>query len=289
MEANPGPVGQVGDPLGQEPVGQGLQFCPSFLDQASAQGDQNVGRIAAYNLLPTTTSAYETTITSPIEGRVEEAGVPFTVEGTARATSGVSRVQVEIRDRNSNRYLQDDLVTWGGGNTINATLASPNAATTNWSLPLTIQGNQNLQVYARAFAVNGNSDQSKDVNKFETFSTTDRTPTASISGPSGVVPSTTFTVTGTASDDGGVQVQIDAGPRSGADETGDLARVSVGLRVVRGLLASSLPPPQAVSAKTASVTSSANPRACRTILLGYICCSSSAPFPGYCNERHFLR
>jgi large repetitive protein len=172
---------------------------------ATTQGDQNVGRIAAYNLLPTATSAYETTITSPIEGRVEEAGVPFTVEGTARATSGVSRVQVEIRDRNSNRYLQDDLVTWGGGNTINATLASPNAATTNWSLPLTIQGNQNLQVYARAFAVNGNSDQTKDSNKFETFSTTDRTPTASISGPSGVVPSTTFTVNGTASDDVGVQ------------------------------------------------------------------------------------
>ena len=172
---------------------------------ATTQGDQNVGRIAAYNLLPTTTSAYETTITSPIEGRVEEAAVPFTVEGTARATGGVSRVQVEIRDRNSNRYLQDDLVTWGGGNTINATLASPNAATTNWSLQLTIQGNMNLQVYARAFAVNGNSDQTKDTNKFETFSTTDRTPTASITGPSGVVPSTTFTVTGTATDDIGVQ------------------------------------------------------------------------------------
>jgi large repetitive protein len=172
---------------------------------ATTQGSQNVGRIAGYNLLPTTQAAYETTITSPIEGRVEEAGVPFTIEGTARATSGVSRVQLEIRDRSSNRYLQDDLVTWGGGNTINATLASPNAATTNWSLGLTIQGNQNLEVMARAFAVNGNSDTTKDVNKFETFSTTDRTPTASITGPSGVVPSTTFTVTGTATDDVGVQ------------------------------------------------------------------------------------
>jgi large repetitive protein len=172
---------------------------------ATTQGSQNVGRIAGYNLLPTTQAAYETTITSPIEGRVEEAGVPFTIEGTARATSGVSRVQIEIRDRNSNRYLQDDLVTWGGGNTINATLASPNAPTTNWSLGLTIQGNQNLEVMARAFAVNGNSDQTKDVNKFETFSTTDRTPTASITGPSGVVPATTFTVTGTATDDVGVQ------------------------------------------------------------------------------------
>jgi large repetitive protein len=172
---------------------------------ATTQGSQNVGRIAGYNLLPTTTSAYETTITSPIEGRVEEAGVPFTIEGTARATGGVQRVQIEIRDRNANRYLQDDLVTWGGGNTINATLASPGAPTTNWSLGLTIQGNQNLEVMARTFALNGNSDATKDVNKFETFSTTDRTPTASIIGPSSPVPSTTFTVTGTASDDVGVQ------------------------------------------------------------------------------------
>jgi large repetitive protein len=172
---------------------------------ATTQGSQNVGRIAGYNLLPTTTAAYETTITSPIEGRVEEAGVAFTVEGTARATGGVQRVQIEIRDRNANRYLQDDLVTWGGANTINATLASPNAPTTNWSLGLTIQGNQNLEVMARTFALNGNSDATKDVNKFETFSTTDRTPTASVTGPSGVVPSTTFTVTGTASDDVGVQ------------------------------------------------------------------------------------
>jgi PKD repeat protein len=172
---------------------------------ATTQGSQNVGRIAGYNLLPTTTSAYETTITSPIEGRVEEAGVPFTIQGTARATGGVQRVQIEIRDRNANRYLQDDLVTWGGGNTINATLASPGAPTTNWSLGLTIQGNQNLEVMARTFALNGNSDATKDVNKFETFSITDRTPTASITGPSSPVPSTTFTVTGTASDDVGVQ------------------------------------------------------------------------------------
>jgi large repetitive protein len=172
---------------------------------ATTQGSQNVGRIAGYNLLPTTTSAYETTITSPIEGRVEEAGVPFTIEGTARATGGVQRVQIEIRDRNANRYLQDDLVTWGGANTINATLASPGAPTTNWSLRLTIQGNQNLEVLARTFALNGNSDATKDVNKFETFSTTDRTPTASITGPPSPVPSTTFTVTGTASDDVGVQ------------------------------------------------------------------------------------
>lgn len=172
---------------------------------ATTQGGYNVGRIAVYDLLPTAATSYETTITSPIEGRVEEGDVPFQVTGTARATGGIRRVQVEIRNRDNNRYLQDDLVTWGAANTIDATLANPNAATSEWSLGLTIAGSQNLEVSARTVALNGSQDNSKDVNKFETFGITDAVPTASISGPSGVIPSTTFLVNGTASDDVGVQ------------------------------------------------------------------------------------
>ena len=172
---------------------------------ATTQGGFNVGRLAVYNLPPTAPTANDTTITSPVEGRVEEAGVPFTVQGTARATSGVNRVQIEIRNPGTGRYLQDDLVTWGAANTINAALASPGATTTTWSLGLTISGNLALEAMARTVALNGSQDTTKDVNKFETFSTADKTPTASITGPSGVVPTTTFLVTGTASDDIGVQ------------------------------------------------------------------------------------
>jgi PKD repeat protein len=171
---------------------------------ATTQGSQNVGRLAVYNLPSTTPPAYEAVITSPIEGRVEEAGLPFTIEGTARATGSVSRVQIEVRNRDSNRYLQDDLVTWGAANTINATLGATGASSTTWSLELNLTGNLNLEAMARTFAANGNS-SAKAVNKFETFSTSDRTPTASITGPSGIVPSTTFTITGTASDDFGVR------------------------------------------------------------------------------------
>jgi hypothetical protein len=171
---------------------------------ATTQGSQNVGRIAVYNLPSTTPPAYEAVITSPIEGRVEEAGQPFTIEGTARATGTISRVQIEVRNRDSNRYLQDDLVTWGAANTINATLGATGVASTTWSLTLNLTGNLNLEAMAKTFAANGNS-SAKAVNKFETFSTSDRTPSASITGPSGVVPSTTFLVTGTASDDNGVR------------------------------------------------------------------------------------
>lgn len=173
----------------------------------TTQGGQNVGRVAVYDFAnaPAAT-ATDTTITSPIEGRVEPTAEEFTITGTAKGTGGVRRVQVEVKDRNTNRYLQDDLVTWGSANTINADLANPGAATTtDWSLALTIPDNRVLQVMAKTFSESGTSDPSKAIKKFETFGITDAAPRASITGPSGVVPSTTFTVTGTATDDLGVR------------------------------------------------------------------------------------
>ncbi len=61
-------------------------------------------------------------------------------------------------------------------------------------------------VTATAFtaATGGTADSTPATKKFESFSTDDQTPTTSISGPSGVQTSTTFTVTGTAIDDKGV-------------------------------------------------------------------------------------
>ena len=172
---------------------------------ATTQGGYNVGRVAFYDFnSETLNTPNDTTITSPIEGRVEPAATQFTVEGTAKATTGVKQVQLEVID--GSRYLQDDLTTWGAANTINVNLASPNATTTNWSLPLTIAGNRALKLQAKTFAVNGSSDATKAVKKIETFSTSDKTPTASISSPGfGTVPSTTFTIGGTATDDLGVQ------------------------------------------------------------------------------------
>ena len=45
----------------------------------------------------------------PIEGRVVENNMPFEITGTARVATGtVGRVQVQIQDRDSNQYLQDN-------------------------------------------------------------------------------------------------------------------------------------------------------------------------------------
>lgn len=172
---------------------------------ATTQGGQNVGRLAVYdfNSVPAP-GANETTIVNPIEGRVEGADEQFVIDGTATATSGIRRVQVEIIDRTTKRYLQKDLTTWGAATTINVNLASPNATSSNWSLPLTISGNRLLTVQAKTFANNGSSDATKAIKKFETFGLADETPTTSISGPSGVQTSLNFTITGTANDDNGV-------------------------------------------------------------------------------------
>ena len=174
---------------------------------ALTQGGVNVGRIAYYAFSSEpTNAANETTITSPIEGRVVEPGKPFTLEGTARANgSTVNRVQLEVIDDTTKQYLQDDLVTWGPANTFNATLGGAGTSTT-WTRDLTIAGNRALTVQARTYANNGTNDATKAVKKIETFSATDRTPTASISSPSsGLLNMLSFTVSGTATDDFGVR------------------------------------------------------------------------------------
>ncbi|HET9008115.1 MAG TPA: hypothetical protein VFQ04_15500, partial [Actinomycetes bacterium] len=170
------------------------------------QGGKNTGRVAFYDFNSNPApSPIETTVVNPIEGRVVASGVQFVIDGQATAPGRVRRVQVEIQDRNTKQYLQDNLVTWGAVNNIYASLATANATSTAWSLPVTITGNRELQVMAKTFAVTGGSDATKAIKKFESFSVDDQTPTTSISGPSGgVLASTTFIATGTASDDKGV-------------------------------------------------------------------------------------
>ncbi len=168
------------------------------------QGGVRTGRVAFYDFsslpAPSTT---DTTITTPIEGRVVPAGQLFTISGTATNPQGIKRVQVEVKDRNSGQYLQDDGVSWGRSNSINAVLGS---GTTNrqWSLTVTVSGNRSLQIMAKTFGTNGTNDATKAIKKIESFGLDDQTPATSITGPTGIQTSTSFTLTGTATDDKGV-------------------------------------------------------------------------------------
>jgi PKD repeat protein len=178
------------------------------------KGGVRTGRVAFYDFNTVTFPAAlpDTTITTPIEGRVVENNTPFTITGTARVATGtVGRVQIQIQDRDSGQFLQDNGTAFtttfsGTNNSLNATLAPGTGTTRNWSIPATIATNRNLVVMAQAFtaATGGTGDSTKADKWFESFSTEDQTPTTSISGPSGVQTSTTFTMTGSANDDNGV-------------------------------------------------------------------------------------
>jgi large repetitive protein len=176
---------------------------------ANIQGGVKTGRVAFFdfNTAPPA-SPVDTTITAPIEGHVVPAGQGFTISGGATSNGGVKRVQVEIQDRDSKQFLQDDLTTWGKSNNVFATLTTPNANSTTWSLnlPAGIAGSHRLQLMAKTFSnTGGASDPVKAVKTIETFSFDDQSPSTNITGPSSsLLTSTTFTMTGTATDDHGV-------------------------------------------------------------------------------------
>jgi len=178
------------------------------------KGGVQTGRVGFYdfNSVPFPAPAPDTTITAPIEGRVVTNNAPFEITGTARVATGtVGRVQVQIQDRDSGQYLQDNgtafTTTFGASNSLNATLDPGSGTTRTWRISATIATNRNLRVMAQAFTAptGGTGDTTKATKMIESFSTEDQTPTTSINGPSGsVLASTTFTMTGTANDDKGV-------------------------------------------------------------------------------------
>ncbi len=171
---------------------------------ANRQGGANVGRVAFFDLnqLPAASNP-NTTITSPIEGRVVATGDEFVIEGAATSTGTVGSVQVELQS--GSQYLQDNLTSWGSFNTINASLGTPSGGSTPWSLPVSIATAREFTVRARAVNTNGAQDPVKAEKKLESFSFDDLPPTTSISSPSSSLQTTTsFVLRGSASDDKGV-------------------------------------------------------------------------------------
>ncbi|MCW2501807.1 MAG: hypothetical protein JWO79_91 [Actinomycetia bacterium] len=171
----------------------------------SIKGGKTTGRVAFFDLAQSPAdSPVGTTIDTPIEGSVKASGTPFSLTGHATAPAGVSKVQVEVTNRANGQYLQDDLTSWGAANSILANLGTAGATAATWSLSLSLPVAE-YQVQAKAFAADGASDPSKAVKKIETFSVEDQTPLTTISAPAaGLLATTAFTVTGTATDDKGV-------------------------------------------------------------------------------------
>ena len=176
---------------------------------ATTKGGYNVGRIAFFdfNSIPAA-QRHQHHDRRPDRGPGEASqrgSSPSPARPPPRAVSTGSSSRSSTADRT--RYLADNLTTWQtANNTIITTLATPGATSTNWSLPLTITGNRWIELRARAFGNNGSQDPSPAIKKFETFDLSDQPPDANVSGPGGsIIASTTFTITGTATDDIGVQ------------------------------------------------------------------------------------
>jgi PKD repeat protein len=172
------------------------------------QGNSKVGRIAFFDLsqLPGNQNT-DTTITDPIEGRVEPTSTPWTITGHAKvASGGVNRVQIQVKDLDSGQYLQDDGTTFSStSNSINATLSNTSATGADYSLSVSTPISRVLKIFAKTYGNNGTSDSSQATKNIESFGTDDRTPNTSISGPNtSVIADTTFTISGSASDDVGV-------------------------------------------------------------------------------------
>ncbi len=203
LEWNPGSLSYEGD--------KAMEITPRGLfvgGDTPTQGGFNVGRIGFYdfNNVPAS-NGVETAITEPITGRVNPSAAQFLVKGTAQVPSGsIARVELEVIDRGNNRYLADNLTTWSStANTINTTLTSTGARTADWQLPLTISGNRKMTLRARTVSSTGVADNTKATKKTETFGLTDQPPNTNVSGPSSTLVKTmTFTITGSATDDVGV-------------------------------------------------------------------------------------
>ncbi|GHJ12836.1 Ig-like domain-containing protein [Micromonospora sp. AKA38] len=175
----------------------------------NVKGGKTTGRVAFFDLSKEPApSALDTTVTTPIEGAVKQAGESFDLGGQALAPAGVSKVQVEVMDRNSGQYLQADLTTWGAFKSLNATVAAPNATSTTWKLPVSLPAGV-YQIQAKTVGRDGAGDTTKAIKKIEAFRFDDLPPATRITAPTaGLIATQSFVATGTATDDKGVSSMI---------------------------------------------------------------------------------
>ncbi len=199
LEWNPGSNSVIGE--------EAMKATPRGLfvgGDGNSKGGASIGRVAFFDFTSEpAASPVNTTITAPIEGAVKTSNTPFTFTGTAVAPAGITKVQLEIQNRDTHLYLQPNLTSWGPAAVIKTTV-NVNATSSPWSLTVSMPTGS-YQVQAKTFGKNNTSDPTKAVKKIETFSFDDIPPNTAITSPAaGSLASTTFLATGTASDDKGV-------------------------------------------------------------------------------------
>ena len=174
---------------------------------ANVIAGKSVGRTGFFDFATVPApSDINTTVVNPIEGfQGADTAVPYLFTGTADAGAGVQRVDLQIKQVGLAGYLQDDGVSVGSFNSINAQLTSPGATHSDWSLTAN-PPTGDWMVTARTYAVGGARDETPHVNLFYVRQVTDAVPTTAIVTPiDGPVSTNTFSINGTAADDVGVE------------------------------------------------------------------------------------
>ena len=174
----------------------------------NTQGGFNVGRdrLLRLQLVPASNGT-ETTITDPIDGRVKPADEQFDVTGTATAPSGINRVELEVFDRETHRYLADNLTTWRTTRQHDQHDARHAGADRDQLVAAAdVHGQPRAAAAGPRRSHQRNRRTTPAIKKFETFGSDRPAAGHQRHRPVGsLVDSTTFTVTGSATDDIGVQ------------------------------------------------------------------------------------
>lgn len=154
---------------------------------------------------PYDTSKGHSVVTSPPVGANLEVGaVP--INGTATAPGGVKKVQVEVKRVSDGTWLHTD-GTFGAFFAFPATVDSPGAVSSTWSLAVALAGFGDYMLYVKTFDQAGADEASKVQVPIFMNDSTDAPPTLSWLTPTNGqqdFTSNTVTVTGTATDPDGV-------------------------------------------------------------------------------------
>lgn len=174
----------------------------------------NIDRSSAYRPFKVSTTAVDSerptvTVTSPANRETVTTST-VTAKGTATDNVGVNLVRVAVYNRDgdaSTRWLQSD-GTWGPNyDSKFASLATPGAASTTWSVPITLpDGKYAFDVRARDAAGNETTPSFFAPFTVNTVASDTVAPTVQVITPerNSQQTSSPITATGTASDDQGV-------------------------------------------------------------------------------------
>ena len=144
----------------------------------------------------------DTAISTPTNGSVVNAGT-VTISGQSTAPDGVSRVRLTVIRNATGEYLNDDGTYSSEFSPLDIDFNGANT-TQSWSIDVNLEFSGEHSITARTFDTNGTRDENVQ-RSFIVASAANEIPELAITSPSGSISTSTVQVSGTATDDIGVQ------------------------------------------------------------------------------------